>query len=107
MKTIKEILAEKVGIAPKKRAPNSELAEVIEALMVFMGEPAKPAVAAGASKTPYGRRFGYWLGKTRRLTPAQIYQLMRRAQDGKNPASLFNFLLKAELAKLPAKPKTV
>lgn len=48
------------------------------------------------------RRFKYWLGRTRRLTPPEIYRLVRAAKDGAKPPALFNFLLKKKLAELPA-----
>jgi hypothetical protein len=67
---------------PKKRGGvNSERADLVEQLCVLMREDPKA-------------RMKYWLGRTRKLPPAEIYRLMRAAKDGKNPAALFNHLLK-------------
>lgn len=69
---------------PERRGPNSERAEVVEALCAFMRD--------GKAKMKY------WLGRTRKLAPAEIYELMRRAKDGNNPPALFNHLLRKRFA---------
>jgi hypothetical protein len=62
----------------QKSGPAHERAEVIERLLKFMGD----------------QRWGYWLGRTKHLTPQDIYRMMRNAEEGKNPHALFNHLLK-------------
>ena len=95
MKSIAQMVVDK-PLKPKKkeRAPGSAKAEQIENLMVFMGEPPKPPQAKNASKTAYGNRFKYWLGRTRHLEPDQIYRMIERAKKfTKNPKALFNKML--------------
>ncbi len=46
------------------------------------------------------QRWTYWNGRTRRLSPAAIRDLIKEAQTGKNPQSFFNWLLKKELSNL-------
>lgn len=60
--------------------PNSPRAEQIEKLVKFMGET--------------NARFKYWTGRTRKLSPEEIYLMMKKAGEGKNPQALFNYLLK-------------
>lgn len=69
---------------PQKKAggANSQRAEVVGQLMRFMNEPED------------SKRFKYWLGRTRKLSASDIYIMMRKANDGKNPPALFNWLLK-------------
>lgn len=64
----------------KKRGATSPKAEIIEQLCKFMGED--------------NTRFAYWCGRTRKLTPSQIYELMQKAKNGNNKPALFNWLLK-------------
>lgn len=82
-------------------AANSERAEVIGHVMMFMGED-KKNVSEGEGGLAFiarkNKRFKYWLGRTRRLSPGQIFGLMKRAGEGKNPQALFNWLLKQELS---------
>lgn len=80
MKPISELLASR---STPKKGPNSERADVVEQLCAFMGEDTK--------------RMKYWLGRTRKLDPQRIYQLMGEAKQGDRPRALFNFLLKKEL----------
>ena len=68
----------------KKRGANSERAEMIEQLCKFMND----------------NRFTYWLGRTKKLQPSKIYELMQKAKNGRTPQSLFNWLLKNELSKM-------
>ena len=78
-----DLLKDKIQLEAKQRGGvNSERADVIAQLIVFMGEK--------------NDRFKYWLGRTRKLTPSRIYQLIRSAKDGNNPPALFNYLLKKE-----------
>lgn len=63
-----------------ERKPNSDRAEVVEQLCKFMDNDTK--------------RFKYWLGRTKHLSPAEIYGKMKEAKGGKNPQALFNFILK-------------
>lgn len=72
---------------PEKAKPttggiNSERAEVVAQVVSLMREPNDQ------------KRFRYWLGRTKKLPPNEIYQLVRLAKDGRNPAALFNHLLK-------------
>lgn len=64
---------------------NSERANVIEQVIALMGEKDN-------------RRFKYWLGRTRRLSPGDIFGLIKQAGEGKNPPALFNWLLKQKLS---------
>lgn len=66
-----------------KTTANSERADMVGQLMVFMGEDIHD-----------GKRFKYWLGRTRKRSPGDLYGMMKRAQEGKNPRALFNYLLK-------------
>lgn len=72
-----------------KKLPNSERAEAVEILLAFMGE--------AADSEAYGRRFKYWIGRTKHFRPHEIHDLVRLAKDGKNPRAMFNYLLKQEL----------
>lgn len=83
MKEIGDILGKKLTEKGKYRGPNSERADQVDQLMSFMGENPKDS-----------KRFKYWLGRTRKLHPQEIYRLMREAKDGRNPRALFNYLLK-------------
>lgn len=70
----------KINETIKKRGASHERAEMIEQLCTFMGEDNK--------------RFKYWIGRTKKLSPAQIYELMQKAKNGKNPKALFQWFLK-------------
>ena len=85
MKSIGEALAGRAE-APKKKGPNHERAAVVEELVAFMGEQ--------------NDRMPYWLGRTRKLSPSRIYQLISKAKEGKKPRALFQHLLSAEIVKL-------
>lgn len=77
----------KLPVKPTTDA-NSERADVIGQLMAFMGEDIHN-----------GRRFKYWLGRTKRLSPGEIFGLMKRSrEEGKKPRALFNWLLKSRLS---------
>jgi len=104
MKSIKEILEARAGdSAGKKRGqPTSERAAEIEQVMLVMRENLKePGETEPAREVRIKRRFRYWLGRTRRLTPPEIYRLVRAAKDGAKPPALFNYLLKKKLTELP------
>lgn len=66
----------------RERKPNSERAEMIGQLLEFMNEEYTQ------------RRFQYWLGRTKHLSPSEIYIMMRQARDGHTPPALFQYLLK-------------
>lgn len=94
----------------KTKAPNSARAEQVGHLISFMKETSMSAEetelsnrdeAAGllAYKTRINRRFKYWLGRTRHLTPAQLFRIMKQAKAGKNPQGLFEYLLKGSKPK--------
>ena len=83
MQPIKRLIKESEELFSKKKGANHERAEMIEQLVVFMGESVSDS-----------SRFKYWLGRTRKLKPQEIYALMRKAREGKNPQALFNWLLK-------------
>ncbi len=80
MKSLFDLLPK---LPEKKSGPNSERAEQIEGVMALMGEDVKN-----------GKRFKYWLGRTKKLSPATIYELRKQAETGSNPPALFNYLLK-------------
>lgn len=80
MEKIGKILSDKPG-QRKQRGPNSARADAVERLCVFMGEDPN-----GSMK--------YWLGRTKNLSPSDIHDMMKQANDGKNPRALFNYLLK-------------
>lgn len=86
MKKIEDILG-KTQIKKEKTTGgvNSRRSAIVEQLCVFMGDD------------PKSKRMGYWLGRTKKIDPDRIYQLMRQAKEGKNPQALFNWLLKKEL----------
>jgi hypothetical protein len=86
MNSIGDLLGKrKIPTEGEKKAGgiNSERAEMIDRLMSFMREDVTD-----------GKRFKYWLGRTRKLGPAEIYRLMNQAKDGRNSQALFNYLLK-------------
>ena len=104
MKSIKEILEAKAGdsAGKKKRGPNCERAAEIEQVMLVMCEHLRqPGESEADRELRINRRFKYWLGRTRRLAPPEIYRIVRAAKDGGKPPALFNFLLKKKLAELP------
>src|SRR4030042_3745468 len=79
----------------KWSGPNSIRAERIEQLLSFMGENRKlEAEKEKEYAERLGRRFKYWLGRTKHLSPGGIFMFMKQAKDGRNPQSLFNYLLK-------------
>jgi hypothetical protein len=78
MKPINEVLQLRVQTTVK--TPNSERAEQIVAVLELMSED--------------NTNFKKWLGRTRHLSPEQIYLMLKNARQGKNPPALFNYLLK-------------
>lgn len=83
---------------------NSERADNVAKLLSFMGEDRmtpeetdlekhRPGEGDAAMKKRIGKRMKYWLGRTRKVDPAEIERLMRDAKDGKRPQALFNWLL--------------
>ena len=66
---------------------NSQRSYAVEQLMIFMREDPKN-----------NTRFKYWLGRTRKITPARIFENMSRSKGSKNPQALFNWFLKKENA---------
>lgn len=89
IKSIGEHLKDsKLGIAtPKVKTRggiNSAKADAVERLMQeVMREDPKDT-----------KRFKYWLGRTRKLTPSGLHQMIGSAKEGRKPAALFNHLLK-------------
>lgn len=67
-----------------KNGINSERADVVAQLVLFMGHG--------------NERFKYWLGRTRKLTPGEIFGMMKAAREGRRPRALFEFLLKKRLS---------
>lgn len=67
----------------KKGGVTSERAEQIEKLMIMIRENPKD-----------GKRFAYWLGRTKRFSTHEIYVLCERAKNGRNPGALLNHLIK-------------
>lgn len=76
------------------KGPQSELAEVIENVIVLM----EPVQQKGETELEFyeriKKRFKYWLGRTRHLNPYDIFAMLSQAKGGKNPQALFNYLLK-------------
>lgn len=109
MQNIKDILAaakESLATKGKISGPNSERVEVIVNLVSFMGEDRPhPGETAEQTKTRVYTRIKYWLGRTRKYTPAEIYGLIKQAKDGHTPPKLFNWLLKKENEKRKANTK--
>lgn len=67
----------------QSNGPKHERAAVVAELYDFMGK--------------YGT-FKYWLGRTRRLSPSAIRDMIHDAEKGTNPQALFNWLLKKQLS---------
>lgn len=83
--------------AKKWSCPNSPRAEQIERLLSLMGENRKLDKEGEKEYAErLGRRFKYWLGRTRSLSPDEIFATMRQAKEGKNPGALFNHILKTK-----------
>lgn len=78
MKKISDFI--KVPLAATKKVPNSARAEITEQVCTFMD---------GDNK-----RFKYWLGRTKEYTPSALYDIMKKAKEGKNPQALFNWNIK-------------
>lgn len=81
----------------KRGGINSQRADVISKVVTFMGEhiPTK-GESEEALKKRIAKRFKYWLGRTRKISPGEIYRLMSTAKaEGKNPQALFNHLIKS------------
>lgn len=77
----------------KKRGPQSARAEMIDRVMEFMGEGRQ--LDDDQEVTNWrNMRFKFWLGRTRHLSPSDMYGMMREASEGKNPRALFNWLIK-------------
>jgi len=90
---------------PTQGGINSKRSWAVSQLIKFMGEsiptPEEKEKAKKDKQTAienYKKRIqqrtGYWLGRTRKLTPDEIIEMMNRAKDGKNRAALFNYFLK-------------
>lgn len=108
MQRIGELLGTTRQIEPEKKKRggiNSERADMVGQLIHFMGEDvptdeekklqrATPGAGKAAKDKRLNMRMKYWLGRTRKLEPGQIYALMRKAKEGRNSAALFNWLLK-------------
>lgn len=84
--------------------------DMVVQLIVFMGEDKtleeekeierkKEGAGKEAKRHRIAKRMKYWLGRTRKLSHAELYGLMRKAKDGKNQAALFNYLLKNHIKK--------
>jgi hypothetical protein len=106
MKTIGENLEKYIKPPEKKRGGiTSQKADQVSQLIYFMGEHEtlkeekilerrKPGAGREAKRKRIANRMKYWLGRTRKLTPDQLYRMMRQAKEGSNPPALFNYLLK-------------
>lgn len=106
-------LGEKLGTQPKEKKRggiNSERADLVYQLLVFMGEDktldeerAIEAKAPGEGRKAKAKRINtrmkYWLGRTRKVQPGDLYAMMKAAKEGKNPQALFNHLLKTKYGK--------
>lgn len=68
---------------PKNGGVNSPFNNAVDHVVQFMGEP---------------KKFAYWCGRLRKLPPQEIFGLISRAKEGRNPKALFNFLLKKKLS---------
>ncbi len=72
----------------RKISIENERQEAIHAVMAFMGEPYKKETSK--SKV----RYKYWNGRLKKYSPKDMHSLIKKAQSGKNPQALFNWLLK-------------
>jgi len=92
---------------------NSLRADNCAQLLVFMGEDktlleekalerATPGAGKEAKRVRINKRIKYWLGRTRKVPADEIYNMMRKAKDGKQPQALFNWLLKKKLDTMKA-----
>lgn len=80
-----EIDLNRFKVSKIKGKPNSAWAEAIENVIKFMGEDNK--------------RFGYWSGRLKKFTPAQINDTLKEAKSWPtNPVALFNKLIKQRLS---------
>lgn len=86
MPNLKDLLPK---IAPAKKGPTSEHAEMIERVVAFMGET--------------NARFGYWCGRCRDFSPSQLHGFMKQASEGKNPRALFQWFIKKKKLSPPEK----
>lgn len=69
---------------PKKKKIVNPRQEQIQAVCDFMDD----------------QRYSYWNGRLRKLSPDNIYLLLKSAKEGKNPRALFNYLLRGILESL-------
>lgn len=90
MNDIKSIIAG--GYTPpeiKTDGPNSPIAEIIEQVAFFMDG--------------HLERFGYWIGRTKPLSPGAIHTILKAAQEGqkiRRPRALFEDKLQKEQKRL-------
>jgi hypothetical protein len=65
----------------------SPLNEQINAVMSLMGEDIH-----------HSKRYAYWCGRLRRFKdrPEAIYEILKQAKTGRNPAALFQHLIKTK-----------
>lgn len=86
MKSINLFLSNEREKNPKmadgRESPNSPRGEQLLRLMTLMREDPNNR-----------RRWAYWAGRTRHLSPGAIYILLERARYGTNQQALFNHLL--------------
>lgn len=106
MKSIADIFAQQAKEEkPKRGGVNSTRSNAVAQLLVFMGEDKttdeerkleqrQEGAGKEAKKKRLQRRMKYYLGRTKKIHPKEIYQLMSQAKEGKNKHALFNFLLK-------------
>lgn len=71
-----------------RRPLNSKRAYAIEQLMLFMGENPTDS-----------KRFGYWCGRTKKIEPARIFEMISESKEGRNPQALFQWSLKRVVPK--------
>ncbi len=106
MKSIADIMAERSPEEkPKRGGINSPRSQAASQILVFMGEDKTldeekklesrtSGAGKAAKKKRLNQRIKYWLGRTKKLDPKEIYGLMSQAREGKNKQALFNYLLK-------------
>lgn len=106
MDSIHTLLKQKEELRSVTAGPNSSRAAIICDLVDFMEkvEVDKIIMRAHAAgkveaikkiRAKRARLMKYWLGRTKHLEPADIYDMISKAKKGRNPQALFNHLLKS------------
>lgn len=78
-----ELISTKINTFKYRRPLNSKRAYAIEQLMFFMGENPTDS-----------KRFGYWCGRTKKIEPEKLFEMMSESKEGNNPQALFQWKLK-------------